>query len=323
MYHEFIFGNSVKKLLFIVYFLLATRCYSQSPGASQQKLHLSPKSLNFLVVGDWGRQGDYHQSDVAKTMNDFSDQYDAKFIISTGDNFYVNGVRSIHDPLWQSSFEDVYRGIWLQKDWYVVLGNHDYHGSPQAEIDYTQISRRWNMPSRYFSVTQKIDKNDSALFLFIDSSPFLVSYQQKSSEYSDLAKQDTLRQLRWIDSCLSTSKAQWKVVVGHHPVYSGDTEHGNTDELVVVLDPILKKYHAQFYVCGHAHDMQYMHPSTGSVDYVVSGAGSQTRPTGHLDITKFSDDVSGFALFSFTADSAQVNFIDYNGNLLYTAKRAK
>src|SRR5450432_3924459 len=123
---KFLKKGKVKTILFIVCFLLAAHlCSSQTPDAPQQKLHLSPKALNFLVVGDWGRQGDYHQSDVAKTMNDFSDTYDAKFIISTGDNFYVNGVRSIHDPLWQSSFEDVYRGIWLQKDWYVVLGNHD------------------------------------------------------------------------------------------------------------------------------------------------------------------------------------------------------
>ncbi|MFI5134658.1 MAG: purple acid phosphatase family protein [Chitinophagales bacterium] len=282
-----------------------------------------------MVVGDWGRQGEYHQQDVADVMNQYSNQYDARFIISTGDNFYTNGVRSVNDPLWQTCFENIYHWSSLQKDWYVVLGNHDYHGNPQAEIDYSKISRRWNLPSRYYAVMKKIDDKDSIRFLFIDTSPFLTKYHAGVQGYdlnidqNEIQKQDTTKQLQWIDKELTNSRAQWNIVVGHHPIYSADFEHGNTDELVAVLDPILRKHHVQFYICGHAHDMQHLKAPGDPTEYVVSGAGSETRPTGHGAMTQFGVNTSGFAFFSATDDSIQLNFIDYQGNVLYSAKRGK
>lgn len=66
-----------------------------------------------------------------------------EFIISVGDNFYTNGVASVDDPMWKTSFEDIYKGANLFIDWYPVLGNHDYRGNPQAQIDYSKRSRRW------------------------------------------------------------------------------------------------------------------------------------------------------------------------------------
>ena len=53
------------------------------------------------------------------------------------------------------NFESVYTDPSLECDWYVALGNHDYKGEVQAEIAYSKISRRWNMPARYFAVTKK------------------------------------------------------------------------------------------------------------------------------------------------------------------------
>lgn len=46
------------------------------------------------------------------------------FIISTGDNFYYEGVDSISDPLWQSVYEGVYNSKENLKklDWYSSLG---------------------------------------------------------------------------------------------------------------------------------------------------------------------------------------------------------
>src|SRR5450631_2662486 len=88
-----------------------------------------PGGLNFIVFGDWGRKGEADQVEVAVQMAKAAKEAGAKFIISVGDNFYENGVASVDDKHWQTSFEQVYGDAALQVPWQVILGNHDYHGN--------------------------------------------------------------------------------------------------------------------------------------------------------------------------------------------------
>ena len=111
-------------------------------------------ALHFLAIGDFGRDGQYHQRDVAEQMGKVAAQVHSSFVLTVGDNFYPDGVRSLDDPKWRTSFEDVYVAPSLQTPWYAALGNHDYHVTPQVEVDYTRVSKRWRMPSRYYSVPQ-------------------------------------------------------------------------------------------------------------------------------------------------------------------------
>ena len=50
--------------------------------------------LNFLVFGDWGRNGETDQLEVAAQMAQAATDIGAQFVISVGDNFYENGVLS-------------------------------------------------------------------------------------------------------------------------------------------------------------------------------------------------------------------------------------
>jgi len=81
--------------------------------------------ISFLAVGDWGRDGAFHQAEVAARMGETATALYADFVISVGDNFYEDGVASVDDPKWKTSFEDVYTAPSLQIPWYVALGNHD------------------------------------------------------------------------------------------------------------------------------------------------------------------------------------------------------
>lgn len=46
------------------------------------------------------------------------EKLDVDFIVSTGDNFYDDGLIDDEDPLFVESFSEVYTAASLQKQWY-------------------------------------------------------------------------------------------------------------------------------------------------------------------------------------------------------------
>jgi tartrate-resistant acid phosphatase type 5 len=291
-------------------------------------LHLFAQDINFIAIGDWGREGKYLQKETADAMGVYAEQNSTKFVITLGDNIYNTGVTGTDDPKWQTCFELVYTAPSLQIPWYASLGNHDYYGNVQAQIDYTQMSTRWKMPARYYSFENVIDGQTTVLFLIIDTNPFLESYRNMKRDgfydsfIDEVNSQNTEIQLKWIDSILSASSSKWKIVAGHHPVFTGG-EHGNTEELIQKLEPLLEKHKVDMYLAGHDHDLQYLKKEGNSVNYFVSGAGSKLRETSAMEYTKFCKSINGFLGVTLSADNIKAIFTDYNGSNLYEAEIKK
>ena len=275
------------------------------------------RPLDFLIVGDWGRNGTNHQRDVAVQMGRAADSLASRCVISVGDNFYDDGVQSTSDPQWRSSFEEIYTAHSLQVPWYVALGNHDYRGVPQAQIDYAGTSTRWRMPSRYYKVAgSELGAPHLDLFV-IDTSPLVHKYRDNvhSVIAENVMSQDVAVQLRWLDERLGQSTAAWKLVIGHHTIYSGGSGHGDTPETLQLVEPILRKHRVQAYINGHDHDLQ--HIRRGGVDYVCCGAGSEVRPVQPVEGTLFCKARSGFAAMRADADTLTLEFRDFTGASLY------
>ncbi len=291
-------------------------------------LKLVDESLNFLVLGDFGRNGDYYQKDVAVQMSKAAATIDAEFVISVGDNFYPNGVRSTQDPQWKASFEDIYFNYNLQTDWYVALGNHDYNGNIQAQIDYSKISRRWNMPSTYYKETVELEDGSKALLVFIDTNPFVKSYYSKGDEMEENVKaQDTIAQKKWLIETLKTTDAsiKWKIVVGHHPMYSGGKRKTSQDtkDIESLFAPIFDQYKVDAYLCGHEHDLQVIKPKGRFTMQFLSGAGCEVRPTGNTEGTLFAVSEPGFMVFSLTPKLMFVQLVNVQGKIVYTQELKK
>ena len=270
------------------------------------------------MVGDWGRDGKDHQLDVAQAMNAYALKYNAQFTISTGDNFYNDGIQTVNDAQWLTSFENIYTGKGLQHPWYITLGNHDHRGNPNAEIAYTQKSKRWVLPAHYYTKTFAIAGQDSVLMVFFDSSPLCKKYWTEPHTYTDLIKQDTAAQLKWIDSVFAHSHAKCKMLVGHHPIYSAGNGHGNTPELIASVKPILLKHKVQFSFAGHDHDLQHLKLAGEPVEYFVSGGGSAIRSSAANAQSLFYSGSSGFAFVSISSTAMQVFFIGFDGKVLYS-----
>lgn len=293
--------------------------FSASPVTHLESEDVSPRAgsgndfpLNFLAVGDWGRNGEYHQREVAQQMGKWAETHPNKFIISVGDNFYPKGVVSENDPLWHYSFEDVYTAHSLQDDWYPVLGNHDHGSDPEAQVRYSKVSRRWNMPSRYYSKEVSLGTGKGkVLFVMLDTNPML-----HDSEAEFVAKQ-----LEWLKSTLSNASAdvKWKIVVGHHPYYTVGPRIQNYDTLTMrkILPKIFETYKVDVYLSGHEHSLQHIKPE-GFTHQFISGAGSELTPvTEGVANCRFQASEHGFMYFSIDNNRLNVQAINDSGKVLY------
>ena len=274
--------------------------------------------FNYLIVGDWGRNGFFNQADVADGMGLVGARIQSQFTISTGDNFYTEGVTSLDDPKWVRSYEAIYTAPALQSRWYVTLGNHDWSGNVQAQIDYTEQSDRWYMPAQYFAETLSLDDSTEVLFVFLDTSP-LAYPPEYERRYSDSGDWDAEGQLEWLEETLSESDAAWKIVAGHHPIYVGSVRYTDNERLVETLVPLFERYGVQAYFAGHDHNLQHHRPEGSAVDYFVSGAGSLTREVIQTPNTLFALREPGFMAASMTADQMGVRAYTEDGELLYSA----
>lgn len=315
--------SDMKKLLLAL--VLVVSIAAAAP-AQQKVPAVKPvtSEYNFMIANDLGRNGYYDQKPIANAMGEWAEKADIDFVAAAGDIHHFNGVASTADPLWMTNYELIYSDPALMLDWFPVLGNHEYRGNTQACLDYAKISRRWMMPSRYYTFVRKVDSKTSVRFVFIDSTPLIHKYRKESGVYPDACLQDDKAQLHFIDSVLSVSNETWKVVIGHHPVYAY-TPKDKTEraDMQARLDPLLRKYKVDYYFCGHIHNFQHINMPGSAVDYVVNSSASLSRPVEKTEGTRFCSPLSGFLVCAVDSARFSINMLNKDGKAIYTYTRRK
>ena len=167
----------VKSFLFSLLVIASAMANSQTTDYSQFN-----KKFNIYVGNDLGRNGYYDQKPIAELMGTMAEEIGPEFVIGTGDIFHYQGVQSTTDPLWMTNYEQIYNHPELMIDWYPILGNHEYQGNTQAVIDYTGVSRRWNMPSQYYTKTFSHKDNTTIRVVWIDTTPLITKYRKESGK---------------------------------------------------------------------------------------------------------------------------------------------
>lgn len=274
-------------------------------------LRAAQNELVFQTLGDWG-WGNEAQRRVATAMGRVAEVQGCDFILSVGDNFYPEGVAGIDDAKWRTHFEDIYTAPALQVPWHVALGNHDYDGEVQAQIDYTARSWRWRMPSHYFKRSELLADGTTVDFFVTDTHPIRRAYRN----WVRFVYFPPAEQVEWLGRELAASRADWKIVVGHHPVYSGG-RHGNTDGLIEQFVPLFKQYGVQAYLNGHNHNLE--HVVVDGIHYLTSGAASQPRPVATVPGSQFAFSGLGFMNARLSYDSLVIEFFDADTKPLHRA----
>ncbi|RLM69627.1 purple acid phosphatase 3-like [Panicum miliaceum] len=312
-------------LLVVVVPLVVAAAVAPRAAAELPRLEHPPskedRSLTLLAVGDWGRRGQFNQSLVAEQMGIIGEKMDIDFVVSVGDNFYKNGLTGVDDKAFEESFTNIYTAKSLQKPWYTILGNHDYRGD--ALVQLSPVLR--NLDSRWICMKSFV-VNAGCGFLLCRYDPFVLKYwnEPKDSRYDwrGVAPRETYiaNLLKDLTCALKQSKATWKIIVGHHAIRSV-SEHGDTQELVQQLLPILKANGVDLYINSHDHCLEHISSRDSQLQYLTSGGGSKAWRgifTPNTDKLEFFYDGQGFMSLRLTNTEAHLAFYDVAGTVLHS-----
>lgn len=267
-------ANELKTIAAIALLVGQTFLSGQTP-----ELALASRNgtLRIAVAGDVGRGTERVAAGIAKVG-----AIDA--VIIPGDNIYPCGVQTKEDPHWRRLIPLAKLNVPL----FPVLGNHDYCGNVNAEINAPLPN--WDFPAREYTI-----RSDVADFVMIDTQAYLDGGNAPA---------------------LLFGGAKWRIVVGHHTVVSSGY-HGYFPRRDVrrmrKLVPLFRKAGVDLYICGHDHHQELV---DGNPHYLISGAGSEPIPPILLrNHTLFPENAPlhepvGFTLLEITRDSISITFYD-------------
>ena len=241
--------------------------------------------LRFVSVADTGT-GAKGQYAVAGAMNAYHKKKPYDLVVLAGDNIYNNGeIEKISEV-----FERPYQAL-LKQDvkFHACLGNHDIrtaNGDPQ--VKYVGF----NMKGRYYTF-----QRNQVQFFALDTN----------------SNADWKNQLTWLEKELSLSNAPWKVVFGHHPIYSSG-QYGNNPDFIKIFTPLFQKYGVQLYINGHEHSYERTRAIDGTT-YLICGAGAGNRPVGRSEWTEYSTSDLSFASYEVYPDRIEVGAIATNNRV--------
>jgi len=249
-------------------------------------------NVRVLAFGDFG-DGSARQRLLAEAMQRYHARKPFTFAVTVGDNFYPTGMSGPQDPRWDRDFARLYGPMHIV--FYPSLGNHDWYqtDSPAAEVAHSYEDRLWHMPaSRYTFVAGPVQ------FFAIDTNVI------------------TRAELEWLDRELGKSTAPWKIVYGHHPIYS-DGRHGGDPAMHDKVLPLLKG-RVNLYLCGHEHDLQHLAPEDGVHFAIVGGGGAETRAVAPGPRSLFAASKNGFGVIEASKQALTVTYVGSDLQTLHT-----
>lgn len=274
-----------------------------------------PDTARIVAMGDTGLDpGAGAQEKVAAYLEQVAASEPIDFVLLLGDNFYMTGVKSVDDPQWDSKFEKMYDRPHLKVPFVATLGNHDYLGSTQAEIDYARPGTRWVMDPFPFRFSWPKESATPLVDCFaVDTTP--------AAE----AGADAAPQWKALGELLASSKARWKLVFGHHPIFS-DGPHGDSPTLAPLRAVLLEKG-VDAYLAGHDHILEHLTARDRSpsdrIAYLISGGGSSVYASKQGETARFVASALGFLVLDVTKDTLRLRFHGLDKGVLYDHKLEK
>jgi tartrate-resistant acid phosphatase type 5 len=295
------------------------------------------------------------QMPTVAAMKSYCAQHTCNFAVMLGDNIYPDGAMANADDAerFRDVFTTPYGSLVKERDFriYGVLGNHDWHTSRDGalvQVRFLETTPPFFMDGLFYRVVPAASQGEVEIFaldtqvlLAATKTPEAVLAEDASEVQTDdleyfepwsAPQNDAERNMvQWLETSLASSKARWKIVIGHHPLWStAGSKFQQARSLRRLILPALCRY-ADMYVAGHEHTLE-VHTDgctealPGSdvtpLPTVVSGSASKMRPTNtafirqqlkaHPELhTLFARGLTwGFAHLTFEGDRATVRLIE-------------
>lgn len=276
--------------------------------------------LDFYILGDMG-SGEISQYLVANALKSHIKEKKT-FVCGLGDNIYEHGCSSINDEQFISKFERPYQYISDKIKFYMCIGNHDYgsyfgKGNSLNQIKYGRKSqknnKKWFMPNYYYTYSKKKNKV-SVDFFVIDTNT------------DNLSDKELNKQFNYIKNKINESKANWKILYGHH-TWRSIAGHGNADDrLEKFLNELYNSSPFDLYMCGHDHNKQIveMKMNNNILPLVVCGTGGKVyddiNDFNNLDRNsklKFHSNKLGYGYIKANKNKLKIIFLDESNKIEY------
>lgn len=250
-----------------------------APGSDRSDT-AEPGVVRFAVAGDVGTGGaeEIATADAMYRLEG-DDEYAALLLL--GDNVYEDGDPSELGARVFEPFAEVLDG---GTQLLAVLGNHDVDsgfGDAQAA--------GLGMPAAWYAT-----RFDDVVVIALDSN-----------------RPDDPNQLDFLENTLASATETWKIVMFHHPPYSGGW-HGSDMTVRDAFVPLFEEHGVQLVMTGHDHDYQRSEDING-VTYVVSGGAALLRDTALADFSVVAESTYHFVDLKVSADRLALRAVGQDG----------
>ncbi|HSW33114.1 MAG TPA: metallophosphoesterase [Steroidobacteraceae bacterium] len=189
---------------------------------------------------------------------------------------------------------------------YAMLGNHDWKHSREgalAQVQYLQQHPNFRMPGLFYRVVPPGFDGEVELFV-VDTEMLLASTRVAKDRLDEQGNElqtdevetweahvrpqtaEEREMVQWLGRSLAASTARWKLVFGHHALWSGGgSKYEKARSLRRLLLPALCR-HADAYFAGDDHMLEVYTDACTAVEgapaaplpLLVSGAAGKYRP---------------------------------------------
>jgi 3',5'-cyclic AMP phosphodiesterase CpdA len=246
----------------------------------------APASSGILAVGDFG-VGGTAEREIGAAMRRFEVDHPADVIVTLGDNDYTEDPEAFRQN-WRDAFgwrRDAGVGV------AGTLGNHDLIvDNGRYEFGPLDMPR-----ARYRRSVGNVE-------LFILDSNRIRDAQSE-----------------WLESALSSSTAQWKIAVLHHPAWTCGAYRSHPG-VVARWVPLFEQHGVDLVLSGHDHNYQRFGARNG-VRYLVHGGGGprlypiNSCPSGYPP-RRFARSSRGFLFIRARLDELRALAVNRSGRVI-------